>query len=320
MSQSSGTAAVEFRGVSRAFSDLYAIHELDLQIAPGEFLTLLGPSGCGKTTALRLLAGFLVPTSGMILINKIDVTYLPPQRREIGMVFQDYALFPHLTVQDNIAFGLVERRESKAKIESTVTRLLRIVSLTGLGLRYPSQLSGGQKQRVAVARALAVQPTVLLMDEPLGALDVKLRAEMQSELRRIQREARVTTLYVTHDQDEAFNVSDRIVVMRHGRVMQMGSPREIYEQPRTPFVADFVGKINLLRGQWMGVSGERASIQVEDKSFVAVPTRQTFNQGKRVVVGIRPEHMQICAPKDNRGACADESPTCVTQAIGSLRR
>ena len=222
---------VSLRGVTVRYSQVTALYPLDLDIAQGEFLTLLGPSGCGKTTTLRLIAGFIAPNAGKILFDGEDVSRVPPNRRQIGMVFQDYALFPHMTIAENIGFGLRERGASRGAIARRVRELLALIHLPDVADRHPSQLSGGQRQRVALARAVAHPPRVLLMDEPLGALDVKLREAMQVEIRTIQRALGITTIFVTHDQAEAMSLSDRIVVMNHGRVVQMGTARDLYERP-----------------------------------------------------------------------------------------
>jgi putative spermidine/putrescine transport system ATP-binding protein len=237
---------VVLEGIERRYGDVLALASLDLAVHEGEFLTLLGPSGCGKTTTLRIIAGFIDPTAGRVLINGRDVGRLPPNKREVGMVFQNYALLPHLTVNDNIAFGMKQRGASKAARAARVAELLDLIQLAGYEQRYPAELSGGQRQRVAIARAVAHPPAILLMDEPLGALDLKLREAMQQELRAIQKKLGITTLYVTHDQIEAMVMSDRIVVMRNGRVEQIGSPSNIYRRPASRFVASFVGRINFL--------------------------------------------------------------------------
>ncbi len=241
-------AKVRLQAVTRTYGPVTALHPTDLDVAEGEFLTLLGPSGCGKTTTLRIVAGFVPPTTGRVLFNDDDVTRLPPNRRSIGMVFQDYALFPHLTVAENIAFALVERRTPRHSIRARVSDLLDLVHLPAVADRLPAQLSGGQQQRVALARAIAHPPRVLLMDEPLSALDLKLRESMQTELRRIQQALGITTIFVTHDQSEAMALSDTIAVMSQGRVMQRGTAQAIYDRPANRFVAEFVGSLNPLPG------------------------------------------------------------------------
>jgi len=232
--------------ISKSFKGTPAVVNFNLDVTRGEFVSFLGPSGCGKTTTLRMIAGFETPTTGRIIINNVDVTYRPPNRRNVGMVFQSYALFPNLTVAGNIGFGLKVTRRSTAEIQKTVKEMLEIIHLPDFGNRYPYQLSGGQQQRVALARALAIHPRVLLLDEPLSALDAKIRVELRSEIRRIQQELGITTIYVTHDQEEALSLSDRIVVMNTGRVEQIGSPFEIYNYPSSHFVASFIGQLNLL--------------------------------------------------------------------------
>ena len=238
---------VELRGVTKRFDDVVAVDGLDLAVRKGEFLSLLGPSGCGKTTTLRLVAGFERPDEGEILIDGADVAALPPYKRDVNTVFQSYALFPHLTVLDNIAYGLKQRGFRRQERHTRAMELLRLVKLEQLAGRKPRQLSGGQQQRVALARALVLAPKVLLLDEPLGALDLKVRKELQIELKRIQNEIGITFVYVTHDQEEALAMSDRVVVMNQGRIEQLGPPGEIYDTPATQFVADFIGETNFIR-------------------------------------------------------------------------
>ncbi|MEX1247767.1 MAG: ABC transporter ATP-binding protein [Anaerolineales bacterium] len=243
------TPAIQFIGVSRHFGEVHAVDHVDLEIADGEFFTLLGPSGSGKTTCLRMVAGFDHPTSGQIFLHGQEVSSLPPYERQVNTVFQDYALFPHMTVLENVAYGLMVRNVAKAKRELQAEDMLKVVRLPGLGTRKPSQLSGGQRQRVALARALILKPRVLLLDEPLGALDLKLRQEMQVELKELQEQVGITFVYVTHDQEEALTMSDRLAVFNQGKIEQVGSPAEIYESPATEFVAGFVGVSNLITGQ-----------------------------------------------------------------------
>jgi spermidine/putrescine ABC transporter ATP-binding subunit len=281
----------------KRYGDLVAVAGLDLEAKDGDFLTLLGPSGCGKTTTLRLIAGFSEPTSGRILIGDEDVTMRPPNKREVGMVFQDYALFPHLTVEDNIGFGLHERGVARERIRARVGELLDLVKLPGVERRYPSELSGGQQQRIALARAVAYPPRVLLMDEPLGALDLKLREAMQVELRRIQRELRITTVYVTHDQVEAMTLSDRIAVMSIGHLAQVGTPEEIYDRPRTKFVAHFVGRINFIPGRFLGSDGSWGAVAVEGaEARLLVAKDLGVAPGRRVTLGLRPERATLAMP------------------------
>ena len=283
---------VALRNVTKRFGSVVALKTISLDIEEGEFITLLGPSGCGKTTTLRLIAGFNDPDQGQILLGDQDITNLPPQKREIGMVFQDYALFPHLTIKENIAFPLRERRTPKEKINDRVVELLELVRLPGVEERYPSELSGGQAQRISVARAVAYPPRVLLMDEPLGALDLKLREAMQLELRRIQQELQITTVFVTHDQTEAMNMSDRIAVMRNGEIEQVGTARDIYNFPQSSFVADFVGRINLLDAELLGKSGGIADLRIlNDVKIRAKFATEVLS--KSLCVGIRPENLAI---------------------------
>jgi len=243
------TPAIRFENVSRYFGEVKAVNQVDLELADGEFFSMLGPSGSGKTTCLRMIAGFDRPTSGHIYLYGQDVSNLPPYERDVNTVFQDYALFPHMTVEDNIAYGLMIKGVEKTERMRQVDDMLDLVRLPGFGYRKPSQLSGGQRQRVALARALINHPKVLLLDEPLGALDLKLRQQMQVELKNIQREVGITFIFVTHDQEEALTMSDRIAVFNEGRIEQIGSPAEIYETPASPFVAGFVGTSNLISGE-----------------------------------------------------------------------
>jgi spermidine/putrescine ABC transporter ATP-binding subunit len=290
------------KGVSKRYGEVVALRELDLEIREGEFLTLLGPSGCGKTTTLRMIAGFIEPSTGTILLGDEDVTLVRPNKRGIGMVFQDYALFPHMTIGENIAFGLVERKVDKAAVAKRVKELLELVRLPQMEHRYPPELSGGQQQRIAVARAVAYSPKVLLMDEPLGALDLKLREVMQGEIRRIQQELGITTVYVTHDQTEAMHMSDRIAVMNHGVMEQIGSAEDIYNRPRTRFVADFIGQINLLDATVVDVARDRTDLdlngaRVRAQAGDGVPAA-------KATLAIRPQHLSIVAPGGPAGGGA----------------
>ena len=277
--------AIEIRGVTKFYGHgearFAAVHSANFSIRQNEFFTLLGPSGCGKTTLLRLIAGFEIPQEGEILLNGDNIAGMPPFKRPINTVFQSYALFPHMTVAENVAFGLERLGKPKAEIKSRVAQMLGLVKLDGYGSRKASQLSGGQQQRVAVARALAPAPRVLLLDEPLSALDLKLRKEMQIELKRLQRETGVTFVLVTHDQEEALAMSDRIAVMRSGKVLQLGEPEAIYDKPRTRFVADFVGEANILPGKLAGSSAPFVAIRPER---VALTSAETDLPGRVVSV------------------------------------
>ena len=285
-------STVVLENVSKHYDDVAAVHALNLEVRAGEFLTLLGPSGCGKTTTLRMIAGFVEPSEGHLYIGGEDVTLLPPQKREIGMVFQDYALFPHLTIGENVGFGLVERGVSREKIAARVKELLELIRLPDVGMRFPSELSGGQQQRVALARAIAFPPRVLLMDEPLGALDLKMRETMQLELRQIQQKLAITTVYVTHDQTEAMTMSDRIAVMNGGRIEQFDTPRRIYAVPQSRFVANFIGKVNFLTGRLIGVSGECSEIDTP-VGLVRSPRIEAVAAGAAVTLAVRPECMRL---------------------------
>ena len=289
-------AVVELRGCTRDFGAVRAVDALDLRVDEGEFLALLGPSGCGKTTTLNLIAGFVTPTAGRILIDGEDVTGRPPHLRGLGVVFQSYALFPHLSVRDNVAFGLRERRLPAAEIERRVSDALALVRLDRGGRQRPGELSGGMQQRVALARALVYRPRVLLLDEPLAALDRKLREQMRDELRDIQRSVGITTIFVTHDQAEALGLSDRIAVMNQGRIEQLGSPREIYERPATRFVADFIGASTVLRGRV--VAADRVALGAGPA--LSVRSSRALAPGADVELAIRPERVRLApGPGDN---------------------
>jgi spermidine/putrescine transport system ATP-binding protein len=278
--------------VVKRFGDIAAVDHINLEVLDGEFFSLLGPSGCGKTTTLRMIGGFEEPTSGLIELQGQDVTWLPPYRRNVNTVFQNYALFPHLTIFENVAFGLRRRGVRGDEIRSRVTDMLRLVELPGYEKRKPHQISGGQAQRVALARALINRPAVLLLDEPLGALDLKLRKQMQVELKRIQQEVGITFIYVTHDQEEAMTMSDRIAVMNKGHYEQLGDPESLYERPTTRFVAGFLGVSNLLPGTVSGSVDGHALVRMADDTSVRVPAGLV--EGARTVsVGIRPEKLRL---------------------------
>lgn len=273
-------------GLSKRFGPVAAVDGVSLEVAPGEFVCVLGPSGCGKTTLLRLIAGFEAPSGGAIYYRGAPVHHLPPQERNFGIVFQSYALFPHMTVWDNVAFGLRVRRLPAVTVRARVAEMLALVGLEHAARLYPSQLSGGMQQRVALARALAVQPRVLLLDEPLSALDAKIRVRLRAEIRRIQRELGVTVLYVTHDQEEALSIADRLVVMWQGRVQQVGPPLEVYTRPATPFVADFVGTTNLLRAEVGEDGGVRWGDVLLDVAGPPLPAGP-------VQLAVRPERLRL---------------------------
>ncbi|MFN8158347.1 MAG: ABC transporter ATP-binding protein [Candidatus Nanopelagicales bacterium] len=285
-----GGADLRIVDVTKRFGDFVAVDDLTLTIPAGSFFALLGPSGCGKTTTLRMVAGLEEPTQGAILIGDEDVTWNKPYKRPVNTVFQSYALFPHLDIWENVAFGL--RRQGKKEIDKQVEAMLALTELSGLARRKPQQLSGGQQQRVALARALINQPQVLLLDEPLGALDLKLRRQMQLELKRIQTEVGLTFVHVTHDQEEAMTMADTIAVMNQGRVEQMGAPTELYENPMTTFVANFLGQSNFFDGDITDRSGEIAFVSVQGNR-IGVPVSRVHSAGDAVHVGVRPEKLRI---------------------------
>ena len=273
--------------------EVVAVQDVNLEIQKGELVTLLGPSGCGKTTTLRMIAGFEFPSSGRIVLDGEEINSLPPHKRDMSMVFQSYALFPHLTVFENVAYGLNVQRLSKKTIAERVGRVLDLVHLQGYGDRAPGQLSGGQQQRVALARALVMEPKVLLMDEPLSNLDAKLREEMRTEIRRIQRALNITSVYVTHDQIEAMTLSDRIVVMNEGLIEQVGTPMEIYRFPNSRFVANFIGRANFIEGTVQAQHNSRLTIQSLGESITLSDAKREFHEGEPVTLIIRPEMIQI---------------------------
>jgi spermidine/putrescine transport system ATP-binding protein len=300
--------AIELDGVGKEFHSggetVAAVRGIDLAIRQGEFFSMLGPSGCGKTTTMRMIAGFEEPTSGTVRLAGQDVTNVPPNKRDVNMVFQSYALFPHMDVRENVAFGLRRKKVPGAEIGRRVAEILEIVDLTGREKRRPRELSGGQQQRVALARALVNHPAALLLDEPLGALDLKLRQAMQVELKRIQREVGITFVYVTHDQGEALTMSDRIAVMNDGVVEQLGSPEEIYEHPQTRFVAGFIGTSNLLSGKLAAVTGGAGVIEAGAGERIVVPLRElSLTPGDQVELTVRPEKITVAAEPGAAG-CA----------------
>ncbi|HEX2229787.1 MAG TPA: ABC transporter ATP-binding protein [Candidatus Binatia bacterium] len=286
---------VRLENIGKRYGDLWAVRHVNLEIAGGEFYTLLGPSGCGKTTLLRTIAGFISPDEGAVFLDGEPVTHIPPWKRNLGMVFQNYALWPHMTVFENVAFGLKERKVQRREIHRRVLEALEQVGLRGTEQRRPSQLSGGQQQRVALARTLVVQPRVLLLDEPLSNLDAKLRQEMRIELLKLQRDIGLTTVYVTHDQEEALTLSTRIAVMNLGKVIQEGKPREIYERPRERFVADFVGKSNLFSGTIIRSMDGLLEVQTDEgfRIQAAPPGATSTTDSKKALLYIRPEAIDL---------------------------
>lgn len=281
-------AHLELNQVQKLFGKTVAVENFNLAVAQGEFVSFLGPSGCGKTTTLRMIAGFELPTAGIVTINGRDLTYTPPNKRNVGMVFQSYALFPNMTVAQNVGYGLRIARQPRAEIAARVQEMLALIQMDGYAERYPYQLSGGQQQRVALARALAIRPQVLLLDEPLSALDAKIRLELRQEIRAIQRRLGITTIYVTHDQEEALSLSDRIVVMSHGVVEQVGTPLEIYNLPATEFVARFVGHINLLPVQM--VDPPQGIVRLGDQ-VVRAGRMVGHPNGRMMQLAVRPEEV-----------------------------
>ena len=318
---------VEWVNVTKRFGATVAVNNLSLAVERGQFLTLLGPSGCGKTTTLNMLAGFLTPDEGEVRLAGQVVNHLPPNRRDTAMVFQQYALFPHMTVFDNIAFGLRMRKVPKAEIARRVNRALDIVRLAGLGDRRISQLSGGQQQRVALARAIVVEPTVLLMDEPLSNLDLKLREQLRLEIKNIQKQLGLTAIYVTHDQGEALVMSDQIAVMNNGVIEQLGDPIEIYERPRTPFVASFIGTSNFLSATVEARNSESITLRLKDGTILdgRMASDDATSRNEQVLVAIRPEHVLVSEGEEHGTANDSKANKLVgvlTQVVylGSARR
>ena len=287
---------LELRGVSKYYGSTSALHDINLQINNGEFLTLLGPSGCGKTTILRIFSGFEEPTKGEVLLNGKVVNAIVPEKRKINTVFQNYALFPHMTVRNNVAFGLRMQKRPKAEINARVQEMLRMVHLENYSDRMPTHLSGGQQQRVAIARAIINNPIVLLLDEPFSALDFKLRKQMQSEIKHLQRQLGITFVFVTHDQEEAFAMSDRVVVMNEGYIEQIGTPQEIYEEPTNLFVAKFVGQINILEATILEVHENNSYTADVDGVKFPLRSRREFSTGEKVMVLLRPEDLKVYHP------------------------
>ncbi|MDR2050440.1 MAG: spermidine/putrescine ABC transporter ATP-binding protein PotA [Deltaproteobacteria bacterium] len=291
--ESRGGPILEMRGVSKNYGSTIALHDVNLHVANGEFLTLLGPSGCGKTTILRLFSGFETPTRGELLLNGQVINDIVPEKRKLNTVFQNYALFPHMTVRENVAFGLRMQKRPKDEINRRVREALHMVHLENLADRRPAQLSGGQQQRVAIARAVINNPLVLLLDEPFSALDFKLRKQMQFEIKHLQRQLGITFVFVTHDQEEAFAMSDRVVVMNEGYIEQIGTPKEIYEEPESLFVARFVGEINILEGVILEVQENNSYLAEVEGVVFPLRTRREFARGEKVRVLLRPEDIKI---------------------------
>ena len=288
---------LRLKSLSKNFGEFTAVEDVNLHIRRGEFLTILGPSGSGKTTLLMIIAGFLEATTGDIQFDGLSIMSLRPEKRNFGMVFQGYALFPHMTVRQNIAYPLEVRKGARDEIVKRVNEMLELVQLDTFGDRLPRQLSGGQQQRVALARALIFDPLVLLLDEPLGALDKKLRSNVQTQLKHLHRKVGKTFVYVTHDQEEALSMSDRVVIMNHGRVVQVGSPQELYERPSTVFASKFIGKSNILRGVVNQVDGNEVLYAIADKYFQQHVSNEKFSKNDKIILALRPEKIKIARCK-----------------------
>jgi spermidine/putrescine ABC transporter ATP-binding subunit len=310
-----GDSVVVLDRVVKHFGSMIAVDRLSLVIRRGEFFSMLGPSGCGKTTTLRLIGGFESPDEGLVRLDGQDVTDLPAYKRNVNTVFQSYGLFPHLSVFDNVAFGLRRKKVAAKEVERRVTEALELVNLTGYGKRRRAQLSGGQQQRVALARALVNRPQVLLLDEPLGALDLKLRKQMQLELKRIQKEVGITFIFVTHDQEEAMTISDRIAVMNKGRIEQLGPPEEVYERPATEFVAEFLGASNLLDGTYRGNQGGWGLVELDGGGTIRIPAASGRVAGERLRVGVRPEKIHIVPAGGTVAATQNAVPATLRSAV-----
>ncbi|HEX6270439.1 MAG TPA: ABC transporter ATP-binding protein, partial [Anaerolineales bacterium] len=308
-------AYLTLQDISKSFGGTVAVENFELAAETGEFVSFLGPSGCGKTTTLRMIAGFEHPTTGSIQIEGNDITRIPPNQRNVGMVFQSYALFPNMTVAKNVGFGLKVRGRPKSEVDSRVKEMLDLIQMSHLAHRYPFQLSGGQQQRVALARALAIHPQVLLLDEPLSALDAKIRIDLRQEIRRIQRRLGITTIYVTHDQEEALSISDRIVVMQQGKVDQVGTPFEIYNFPKTAFVANFVGTLNATEAEV--VDPAKGIISVDGVQFETAEDLKDKRKGDKVLMSIRPERFSFVdeRKKDNVLDCIIENITFLGSVV-----
>jgi putative spermidine/putrescine transport system ATP-binding protein len=308
-------AHLSLSNVSKRFGDFIAVSDFNLEVERGEFVSFLGPSGCGKTTTLRMIAGFEIPSTGKVSIDNVDITNKAPSQRNVGMVFQAYALFPNMTVAQNIGFGLRIRKEPENAVKKRVSEMLALINLEKKGDSYPYQLSGGQQQRVALARALAIRPEVLLLDEPLSALDAKIRVSLRAEIRAIQRELGITAIYVTHDQEEALSISDRIVVMREGEMEQVGTPFEIYNFPQTAFVASFVGTLNSSDAEV--VDPENGVVSLDGVRFISAEDLKSRKQGDKVRMSIRPERFSFTSEvkKDNVLDCIIENITFLGSVV-----
>lgn len=309
---------LELTNIHKSFGASVAVENFNLSVKQGEFVSFLGPSGCGKTTTLRMIAGFELPTSGTITISGRDLTFVPPNKRNVGMVFQSYALFPNMTVAQNVGYGLKIAGKPKSEIEARVQEMLALIQMEKFSSRYPYQLSGGQQQRVALARALAIRPEVLLLDEPLSALDAKIRFDLRQEIRRIQQQLGITTIYVTHDQEEALSLSDRIVVMSHGKMEQVGTPFEIYNFPKTRFVANFVGSLNTADAEV--VDPANGIVSVDGVQFISAEGTKHRSKGDKVKIAIRPERFSFASEqkKANVVDCTIEDITFLGAVVRIL--
>ena len=311
-------ALLKVEGLEKSFGDTGVLRSLSFDVAAGEFVTLLGPSGCGKTTTLRIIAGLLAPDRGRVLLNGTDITDAPPEQRNVNTVFQNYALFPHMNVEKNISYGLRVRGMKRAQWQEKVDQMLRLVQLEGFNRRMPSELSGGQCQRVAIARAVVLRPEILLLDEPLGALDLKLRRQMQTELKDIQKRLGIAFVYITHDQEEALNMSDRIAVMRDGRFEQMDTPEKVYEHPATRFVAEFIGQTNLLKCRVAEAGADRLVLEYAGKFIPARRAESGVGKGDEVCLSLRTERLSFAPEK--QGACALKGVLTDRRYVGGSMR
>ena len=309
---------VELRGIMKKFQNNVVVQDFNLQVEQGEFIAFLGPSGCGKTTTLNMIAGFLDPDGGDLLIKGQRMNGVPPYKRELGMVFQTYSLFPHMTVAENIAYGLKLRKVGKQEMQERVKRVLELVKLPNVADRYPKQLSGGQRQRIAIARALVIEPSLLLLDEPLSNLDAKLREELRDELKRLHQEIGVTTIFVTHDQEEALALSDRIVVLNHGFVEQIGTPLEIYNQPASEFVHTFIGKTNRMEGEVIAIDADSIKVRTTGGLLIqAAKQARDFSLQQKVIVFVRPEKIKLSDTGVHTGANQVEGHLQLASFLGS---